>query len=932
MPRDERTTMDDLVRDYLLPQRTRKAKNSHWRQRVLILGVTVAGLGALGLALVLGTALTLYQTTTAAHPALHEQLSLRSTGITTVYARHGEPLGSLTNPNSAIASPVELKEISPNIIEATVSTEDNSFWEHHGFDIRGLARGAWTTYVTGESVSGGSTITQQLVKTVYFTTDCHEVDGIIQCWAPRTIDRKVDELLLSLDVEREYSKEQILQWYLNSISYGGRYVGVDAAARGYFQKAASEVTLAEAALLAGIPSAPTQYYPRTNCVTDAETGSCVVDELGRTTLAGDAKLRQEHVIDLMVKRGRISEAEAEHAKAESVGIYSDRNDNRAAAFIDDQVQPRLVRMCQAGLIPMLPGATDCLESVHSAGYKVTTTLDWELNTLALALVNQYVGSGQDAGCDCHNGSVVTIEPTTGQVIVYVPNRDETWVSDPRVAGSIDQAVEIHQPGSSFKPAVYLAWMDALNKTPMSSLWDTNPMPLIDKPEKPEDQITITNPGRGTASQGLITARAALGGSQNIGAFRAAQEAGIDNVIAIAKALGITTLHQGFDPTVRYHPAVIYGPAIATGGANVRLIDMAYMNATIANMGVMVGVPTLATTLDPAEALSVSTSEGAALERALKQRQAFQLGHLRLPGTRTVDPVVVLRVEAADGSVLYEHGADLQRVETVNPGSVWLLHSIMSDCTARFLIWQCGSSNSDTLLDVFANGVKVPGGVKTGTQQTATSADDTLETWVTGYSRYAATAVWIGNADKTPVRDGPSAGYASARTALFLYKTWMSTYHEVLRGLGVYETPADFSELQPANVKLAQFQSAATERGMPGGCYTRVNGWQRTDVDYRGGDCLGTYCFELPEFKKDLALKLAIARGIPGCGVPQRPLEPTETTEASPTPGAEVTPQPAQPGQPGNPSDGSNGRGNGSGGNANDNGRGNDDRDDNDDDD
>ncbi len=918
--------MDDLVRDYFLLQRPRRARNSHWRQRLLILGATVAGVGALGMALVLGTALTLYQTTTAAHPPLHEQLSLRSTGITTVYARHGEALGVLTNPNSAIADPVELHAISPNLIEATVSTEDDRFWGHQGFDIRGLARGAWTTYVSGGGTTGGSTITQQLVKTVYFTTDCHEVDGFIHCWAPRTIDRKVDELLLAIDVEREYSKEQILQWYFNSISYGGRYVGVEAASRGYFRKSASEVTLAEAALLAGIPAAPTQYYPRTNCVTSVDTDACVVDDLGRTTLAGEAKLRQEYVLNLMVRHGRISEQVAEAAKAETVFVYSDRNDNRASAFIDDQVQPRLVRMCEAGLIPMIPGAADCLESVHSAGYKVTTSLDWELNKHALALVNQFVGSGQDAGCDCHNGSVVTIEPATGQVIVYIPNRDETWESDPRVAGKIDQAVEIHQPGSSFKPAVYLAWMDSLNKTPMSSLWDTNPMPLIDKPEKPEDQITIKNPGREDVSQGLITARAALGGSQNIAAFRAAQEAGIDNVIAMAKALGITTLHQGFDPTFRHHPDVIYGSAIATGGANVRLIDMAYMNATIANMGVMVGVPTLAATLEPTEAVSVSTSEGAALERALKQRQAFQLGHLRLPGTRQVDPVVVLRVQAADGSVLYEHGADLQRIETVNPGSVWLLHSIMSDCSARFLIWQCGSSNADALLDVFANGVKVPGGVKTGTQQTPTSADDTLETWVTGYSRYAATAVWIGNSDKSPVKDGPSAGYASARTALFLYKSWMSTYHEVLRTVGVYDAPADFSELQPANVKLDKFQSAATERGMSGGCFTRVNGWQRTDIDYRGGDCLGKHCIELPEFKKDLAMKLAYSRGIPGCGVPQRPPPPTATPEASPTPGADVTPQPNQPSQPGNQPGGNNGNGNDNGrgndGRGNDNGRGN----------
>src|SRR5690606_35199333 len=180
---------------------------------------------------------------------------------------------------------------------------------------------------------------------------------------------------------------------------------------------------------------------------------CIVDELGRTILAGEAKVRQEYVLNLMAEHGWITAEEAAAAIDETVYVHSDANENKAAAFIDDQVAPRLVRMCQAGLLPMIEGARDCVQSVHSAGYRVTTTLDWALNQQALAYVNQFVNQGQEAGCDCHNGSVVSIEPSTGQVIVYVPNRDQTWVSDPRVAGNIDQAAEIHQPGSSFKPAV-----------------------------------------------------------------------------------------------------------------------------------------------------------------------------------------------------------------------------------------------------------------------------------------------------------------------------------------------------------------------------------------------------------------------------------------------------------------------------------------------
>ena len=899
----------------------------------------ISGAAAVALTVSLATAIALsyYQTTVAAYPPLAEQLSVRGRGITMVYDRHGEPLGALTNPNSAIAEPVPLEEVSPHLVSATISTEDNSFWSHSGFSMDGIVRAAWANYGSGDSTTGGSTITQQLVKTAYFTTDCEEVDGITQCTAPRTVSRKMKEIFLAMDTEGRYTKEQILTWYLNSISYSGRYVGVESASAGYFEKPASELTLAEAAVLAGVPSAPTRYDPRRNCQLIEGTSTCQVDTAGRTLLGGESKARQEHVLDLMVEHGHISAEEAEAAKAEPVLVSPGLIQARSAAFIDSQVEPRLVRMCQAGLLEQLAETKDCVESVHTAGYRVTSTLDWTMNQDASALLNQFLSAGLAAGCDCHNGAIVTIEPATGEVVVYVPNLDPTWVSDIRVSGDIDQIAELHQPGSSFKPAVYLAWMDTLNKTPMNSIWDTNPLKLIDKPAKPEDQVSITNPGAPNASQGLISARAALGGSQNVPAFRAATEAGIDSVIATAKKLGITTLDQRFDPTFLNHDSVIYGAAIATGGANIRAIDMAYMNATISNMGVMAGVPTYATTLEPEDRVSVGGATGDALERALKQRDAFLHGYTRLPGTRELDPVVVLRVESSSGELLYQSSDDSQQREVMNPGSVWMLHSIMSDCTARFLIWNCGSSNNDLALDFFVNGAKIPGGVKTGTQQGAT-AKETLETWMTGYSRYAATAVWVGNANKTLVRDGPEAGYASSNATVRLFKNWMGAYHATLQGRGVFAAPAGFEELQPANVKLAPFPSASTERGRGGGCGTRVESWQRTDIDYAGGDCV-KFCVPLPEFKKELAQALAYSRRIPACGLSLPPRQEQRNDEtATPVPNNPGTPPPVtprpdpgnnqpgnnQPGnnQPGNNQPGNNQPGNGQPGNDGNNGNGN----------
>src|SRR5690606_9975353 len=149
----------------------------------------------------------------------------------------------------------------------------------------------------------------------------------------------------------DYSKENILEWYLNQISYADRYVGIEAAAQGYFRKSAKELTLGEAALLAGIPQASTEYHPRLNCVIDEATGSCAVDELGRTTVTGSAKERQEAVLDLMVTHGRATREQAEAAKAEVIKVYPLSNPIKAAAWIDNQVQPRLVRMCEAGILP-----------------------------------------------------------------------------------------------------------------------------------------------------------------------------------------------------------------------------------------------------------------------------------------------------------------------------------------------------------------------------------------------------------------------------------------------------------------------------------------------------------------------------------------------------------------------------------------------------
>lgn len=864
--------------------RRRQANEARRRAPWWMIGIFALGaLGSLGAAVGLGALYAVYNHYASGYVPIEQKLIQNSAGLTEVYDRGGPAngvlLGALTNSDAQLLNPVPLSDISNYMVQATISTEDNSFETNPGINFQGLLRAGFE-YLTGgatTSGTGGSSITQELIKNVYICPSIGSEEQNVCTAAPRTVDRKLREIAYALELDKGYSKDQILGWYLNQISYADRYIGVQAAAQGYFHEDAKDLTLAEAALLAGIPQAPTEYHPRLNCVKDDE-GNCVVDDQGRTTVGGAAKTREEDVLNLMVVHHRITQEEADAAKAEDLKVYSQTNPLKASAFIDDQVEPRLVRMCEAGLLPMSPGAPDCTSSVHSAGWKVTSTLDWGQTDQAEHLIGELINQGLAKGCQCNNAALTTIDPTTGEVVVYAPNRDPTYVSDRRVAGDIDQITEINQPGSSFKPVVYLAFFDDLNKNPMSVLWDTSPLQVGD--------ATIVNPRNdGKSGEGLITARAALGGSQNVGAFRAAAEVGPDNVIEMAKKMGITTLDQHFDPTFRSHPDVTYGASIATGGANIRIIDMAYMNSVIANMGVMVGVPTLAKTVQFKDLKSTALDAGDDYQKALQQKLDFQRGNIRIPGTRDIDPVVVLKVEDKNGTVLYDHATagDLKKEQVVNAGSVWLLQSIQTDCTARFIIWGCGGSNTDTGLDFFVDGVKIPGGVKTGTQQGPLSSADTLATWMNGFSRYAATSVWVGNADKSLVRDGTAANFASANTTTTLFKTWMGDYHHYLKTQGVFTTPANFDSLRPPNVTQAQINSPTTERGLKGGCDQKVTAWIRTDVTY-AGDCeekeidsrngllasdqtpaqfvVKKMFVKLPAFKPDAAIELAKQLKIP----------------------------------------------------------------------
>ncbi len=295
----------------------RQSKGGAGMRIALFLVLGIAALGALGAVAAVGTVFAVYQNYADEYVPIEDKLRQTQIGLTEIYDRNGERLGALPNPDAQLLDPVTLDRISKWVIEATVSTEDNTFWDNPGINFAGLARAAWENYAGGGigSGTGGSSITQQLIKNVYICPNIATETSAACLGAAREgkagVDRKLREITYALELEKDYPKEKILQWYLNQISYADRYIGIQAAAQGYFHKDAADLTLAEASLLAGVPQYPTLYHPRLNCAKPEgdPDGECVIDAQGRTVVVGEAKKRQEDVLDLMVAHNRATAEE-----------------------------------------------------------------------------------------------------------------------------------------------------------------------------------------------------------------------------------------------------------------------------------------------------------------------------------------------------------------------------------------------------------------------------------------------------------------------------------------------------------------------------------------------------------------------------------------------------------------------------------------------
>ncbi|MBI2907535.1 MAG: PBP1A family penicillin-binding protein [Chloroflexi bacterium] len=474
---------------------------------------------------------------------------------TLIFDRNGTLLYEVFDPKGGKRTTVPLSEISPWLIKATIATEDADFYLNPGINIRGIVRAALNLIKADAPLQGGSSITQQLAKNVLIAEEER---------TQRSMARKIKEVIYAYEMTRRYSKDQILEWYLNENNYGNLSYGIEAAAESYFEKPAKDLTLAESALLAGLPQAPAYYSPSEH--------------------PERARARQATVLDLMVRQGYITEREADEAKREEL---------RFAARTFDIEAPHFV-MYVRELLERKYG----VDAVYRGGLRVTTSLDLGLQEVAQDIVSEQVKKLEKN--NAHNAALVAIVPTTGEIKAMVGSANY-W--NEKISGQINMANSPRQPGSSFKPFSYVTAF-AKGYTPATMLLDvrTSFPDGINPPYVPE------NVDR--RFEGPVSIRHALSTSRNIPAVKTLAFAGLQEVINTAHRMGITTLTQ----------LNRYGLSLTLGGGEVKLLDMVYAYGVFANGGNMAGVPVPEKEqkpnmrkLDPVAILKIEDSQGQVLE-------------------------------------------------------------------------------------------------------------------------------------------------------------------------------------------------------------------------------------------------------------------------------------------------------------------------------
>ena len=522
---------------------------------------TVRGLGVvLAVVLVVGFAVdAAAQSFFDSLPSIQGLDSAAFAGDTAITDRNGKLLGNVGNHGDHRLA-VRLKDVNPVMVNATVAIEDKGFWTNPGFDVQGVIRAVLDNIRYGHIVSGGSTITQQLAKQQFLTPD-------------QTVSRKVRELALAYELTQAYSKEQILELYLNKSFYGSQSYGVEAAAQSYFHIRASQLDLAQAATLAGLPQAPTEWNP----VLHPEA----------------SKRRQTEVLQAMVRANFITPADMEKALEEKLTFQAPINSFLAPHFVDY-----------------------VLEELRQLGFKpgvqqlnVKTTLDLRLQQIGEAVVRSNLAHClAPPSCDPRgrlSSALIAENPKNGEIVVMVgspnynaPGGQYNWTTTPR------------NVGSSVKPYTYAAVINARAATVDTPVYD-GPSPLIYK----DAYSTTKFYNYDSRSHGVLPLKQALGNSLNICAVKVELSIGVPAVLSFYRNLGIfpryINANGSYNPRA---PADTYGPSVTLGGYPITLLEHVGGMATLGNLGVY---------HSPEAIISVTDSHGHVLYQTRPDQRARQ---------------------------------------------------------------------------------------------------------------------------------------------------------------------------------------------------------------------------------------------------------------------------------------------------------------------
>ena len=435
---------------------------------------------------------------------------------TSIYDRHGKILYEIFSEKNR--TPVKIKDLPEYVKWATIASEDKNFYKHHGFDVGGILRASFNI-VFHQTLQGGSTITQQLVKNALLEDP------------RRNLRRKIREALLTYGAEVFYSKDQILEMYLNQAPYGGTAWGIETASRTYFNKEAKDLTLAETALLAGLPASPTRFSP-----------FGAHPEL--------AKERQTRVLQRMIEDKYITEEEKKKAVEEELKY--------APATVGIKA-PHFVLYVKELLVDQYGE-----KMVEQGGLKVQTTLDLDLQDFAQQTVGTEVGKLKNLHIT--NGAALATNPKTGEILAMVGSKD---YFDNEIDGNVNVTLRPRQPGSSIKPLNYALGLEKKIITPATVL---NDVPTCFAVSGQKLYCPVNYDG---TFHGPTQVRFTLGNSYNIPAVKVLALNGLEDFVKKATEMGITTFK---DPKN-------YGLSITLGGGEIKMVDMATAFSSFANLGI-----------------------------------------------------------------------------------------------------------------------------------------------------------------------------------------------------------------------------------------------------------------------------------------------------------------------------------------------------------